>query len=104
MATETEDVPEQARELVVDEVPWIARVAGRGLTGMPGEPGAPLLHIVFHQGDTSQPPAREFLMIGTTLDAVSDEALKDLFADARPYREPEPAERPRRRGRRGGRS
>ena len=105
MATDTEEIPEQqARELTVEGTRWVARVAGRGLTGMPGEPGAPLLHITFHEADASQPPAREFLMIGTTLDTVSDEELEELFADSRPYHEPKPAERPRRRGRRGGRS
>ena len=85
------------------EVVWVANIAGRSLTGRQGDRGAPLLHITFHETEETSPPARELLVVGTTLDVYADEELPTLLARSRPYQEPKPADRPKRRDRGRGR-
>ena len=84
------------------EETWVALVAGRSLTGRQGDRGAPLLHITFHDTAEASPPLRELLVVGTTLDVYADEELPTLLARSRPYREPKPADRPKRRDQRRG--
>lgn len=94
---------ERDRRFEVDGTVWIARIAGRSLTGLKADRGAPLLHVTFHPGEGSGPPERELLLIGRSLDPYRDEELPELLHRSVPYRPPEPPEPDRRRPRRKGR-
>jgi hypothetical protein len=65
---------------------WTAEVAGRGRSGQVGDPGAPLLLILFRPppGDPERGDVLEALAVGSELDDLSDDRLGELVRRATP--------------------
>lgn len=91
-------------EVEVDGDGWTVRVLGRSGGSMPSR--VPMLLLGFWQeGDDGREPAREALVVGRTLEALSGADLEGALRSARPPRprEDDVVERPARaRSRRGG--
>jgi hypothetical protein len=99
---ETGDHAPQIRTFTGAERQWVAKTAGRALTGANPDGGAPLLHLTFHRAEEQDRPVREIFVVGTTLEDFGDHDLVDLLDRARAYREPEKRQRARNKGRKGG--
>lgn len=92
----------QIRTFTGGEREWVARTAGRALAGPGANRGAPLLHLTFHRAEEEALPVREIMVVGETLEHLSDDDLADLLGQARAYREPERQERAGQKGRKRG--
>jgi len=90
-----------------EEVEWIAQVVGRAGSGILPSRLISLLEISFARTDAPEEPLWRALCQGESLEAMSEEELRDLLREARPVEEEAVREEdapPRGRRKRGRRS
>lgn len=66
---------------------WVVTLAGQTVTGLPPDPGAPLMSLHFAPAEAPETPEKELLCVGRSLDALYDEELRQYLERARPYEE-----------------
>lgn len=64
---------------------WIARTEGRSVTGLPTDPGAPLLFLTFARASEPESRVKEVVAVARRLDDIDPGRLAELFARARPF-------------------
>lgn len=64
---------------------WVVILAGQTVTGLPSDPGAPLMQLHFAPADDPENPEKELLCVGRDLDGPYDEELRQYLERARPY-------------------
>ncbi len=71
----------------VDGVEWTVRVRGRGVTGLPMDPSAPLLFLTFAQVADEAAPVLEALTVVRDVEELGHDALVELHRGATPFRD-----------------
>lgn len=66
---------------------WVVILAGQTETGLPSDPGAPLMHLHFARAEDPGRPQRELLCVGRDLEHLYDEELRQYLERARPRSE-----------------
>ncbi len=76
-----------SRSLEVDGEVWIARETGATRAGHPDDRGAPLLQVVFYREEDAAVPVSEALVVGSSLEAIEEDRLRESLDRARPVPE-----------------